>query len=372
MKPYGFLVAVCSCMFLLAGAGCSCKNTSSREFTFFQLNLWEGMSNVDGGRQALYDQLVALMPDAASFCEFRHIGEAEEVLDGAIEYIKEKTGVTYFRTCMSGSGIRGLLTRHPVIEGPESVLSSRHGSTDSWFYRTVVDFYGQEIALYASHSTPYYYACYLPRGYGDGSDPYGWKKLEDGPITDVDFIVERENLSLRHEIANDLADDAERQHGKGRMVIFGGDLNQPSHLDWTAETADRYGHGGCIVPWTVSVTCYERGLKDAFRTVYPDPVTHPGVTWPVYNKDAKVATEWASEADERDRIDYVYYFPDERLVPVKAQLVGPDAMVSRSTRIQDEFIDASAEIILPSGVWPSDHRGLLITFSIDFPRTQDR
>ena len=169
----------------MAGAISSGKELKAAEFTFFQLNLWEGMSNVDNGRQALYDQLVALMPDAASFCEFRHIGEAEEVLDGAIEYIREKTGVTYFRTCMSGSGTRGLLTRHPVIEGPESVPSSGHGATNSWFYRTVVDFYGQEIALYASHAVHYYYACYLPRGYGDGSTPYGWDKLEDGPITDV-------------------------------------------------------------------------------------------------------------------------------------------------------------------------------------------
>lgn len=364
-----FQMLICACF--MAGAISSGKELKAAEFTFFQLNLWEGMSNVDNGRQALYDQLVALMPDAASFCEFRHIGEAEEVLDGAIEYIREKTGVTYFRTCMSGSGTRGLLTRHPVIEGPESVPSSGHGATNSWFYRTVVDFYGQEIALYASHAVHYYYACYLPRGYGDGSTPYGWDKLEDGPITDVNYIIERETQSLRHEIANDLADDAQRQKQKGRMVIFGGDLNQPSHLDWTAETADMYEHRGCIVPWTISVICYDRGLKDAFRTVYPDPVTHPGVTWPVYNKDAKVATQWLTDADERDRIDYVYYLAEDRITPVKAQLVGPDSMVSHSERVPDGFIDAAAEIILPAGVWPSDHRGLLVTFSIDFPSGQN-
>lgn len=70
------------------------------------------------------------------------------------------------------------------------------------------------MALYASHAYHMYYACYLPRGYGDGSSPYGWDKLADGPITDVDFILEREEKSGRTQIARDLAADTRTQQDR--------------------------------------------------------------------------------------------------------------------------------------------------------------
>ena len=42
---------------------------AARDFTFLQLNLWEGIANVNNGQEALIKQLAELKPDAASFCE---------------------------------------------------------------------------------------------------------------------------------------------------------------------------------------------------------------------------------------------------------------------------------------------------------------
>ena len=335
---------------------------ASRSFTFLQLNLWEGLGNVTNGQEALIKQLAELKPDAASFCEFRSLSEAESILTDVAAELYKRTGIRYAHTCRSGSGTRGLLTRHPV-------LSTDPVNNSQWFYRTVIDFYGQQMALYASHAYHMYYACYLPRGYGDGSSPYGWDKLADGPITDVKFILEREELSGRTQIAKDLVADTETQQAQGRFCIFGGDLNQPSHLDWTEATKGLYEHNGCVVAWPISTTCYAGGMRDAYREVYPDPVTHPAVTWPVSNKDAGKITQWAADADERDRIDFVYYRPDARFSPKKAQIVGPSAMISKSVVVEDRFADKAAELIEPvGGVWPSDHRGLFITFEVQFPQ----
>lgn len=335
---------------------------AARDFTFLQLNLWEGIANVNNGQEALIKQLAELKPDAASFCEFTSEDNARTILSAVAAELYKRTGIRYTYTCKGGSGTRGLLTRHQV-------LSTDAVNNSPWFYRTVIDFYGQQMAIYASHAYHMYYACYLPRGYGDGSSPYGWDKLTDGPITDVDFILEREELSGRTQIAKDLTADTKTQQAQGRLCIFGGDLNQPSHLDWTEAMKDKYEHNGCVVAWPISTVCYADGMQDAYRTVYPDPATHPAVTWPVHNRDARKETQWAAEADERDRIDFVYYRPDAKFAPKKAQIMGPSAMISKSAVVEDQFVDKTAELIEPvGGVWPSDHRGLLITFEVKFPQ----
>lgn len=343
---------------------------SIRRLTFFQLNIWEGLVNIDNGQNVLNDQLLSLMPDVASFCEFPSKGDetvkeasSEYILKQAIDYIFEKTGVRYYKTSMTGSGTRGVLSRHRIVEDASPVASTGSSGVQPWFYRTVVDFYGREVAVYSSHSVHYYYACYLPRGYGDGAEPYGWRKLKDGPITDSETIVERDVRGNRIQMAIDLDNDVREQSAKGRLCIYAGDINQPSHLDWTEETMNLWGHNGAVVPWSVSSFLLANGFCDAYREIYPDPLKNPGFTWPVYNKDSKKDTFWAPEADERDRIDFVYFRKDERLSVLNAQLVGPELTVECGNPSKDMI--SEGELIRPEGdIWCSDHRGLLVTFGI--------
>lgn len=344
------------------------KAAEPTQLTIFQLNLWQSLTSVPGAREALYEQLAALKPDVASFCELYEAGGsdgngADAILDGAIDYLKKKTGVQYYKTYFTASGTRGVLSRYPVVEsGPVKHLY-RSGCQD-WFYRTVIDLGGRQAAIYSSHSPYDHYGCYLPRGYGDGCAPYGWEKLPGGPITDVGLIQGREIEGDRDEIGRDLAADAAKQAAKGRVCIFAGDLNQPSHLDWTEATKDMFGHNGCAIEWSLS-DCLERsGFKDAYRRIYPDPVSHPGFTWPVSNPAAGHNTNWTPDADERDRIDYVYYLDDGLIEPACCRMVGPEACICAGQAVKDGFAKPEEEIILPSGTWPSDHRGLLVTFNV--------
>lgn len=330
--------------------------TAGKELTLFQLNIWEecGHNSTDGysAFQSLVDQIVALEPDFATFCELYKNGD-DMVMKKLVAALKER-GLTYYAETgfgKGGGGARGLLSKYP-IEETELI--------NSWMFKGVCNVDGKRIAIYPSHSNYVYYSCYYPRGYNDGGGNSGWEKLPDGPNTDVSEILERNALSGRPESAREFVENAKKELDKGAIVILAGDLNEPSHLDWVESTKDMFEHNGCIVPWQTSLLLTESGFIDAFRQMYPDPATHPGLTWPVNNEGIPVSDlAWAAEADERDRIDYIYYYPDSRFSLVDIKMVGPTGTIVRGERVaadtQEPIIDQAGEH------WPSDHRGLLMT-----------
>ncbi|MEC9476552.1 MAG: endonuclease/exonuclease/phosphatase family protein [Planctomycetota bacterium] len=65
-------------------------------------------------------------------------------------------------------------------------------------------------------------------------------------------------------------------------LLVGGDWNTPSHLDWTVDTSRVYKRRRPI-DLPVSLAMAEAGFTDTFRTVHPNPVQRPGITWsPMY------------------------------------------------------------------------------------------
>ncbi|MGD9958807.1 endonuclease/exonuclease/phosphatase family protein [Nocardioides sp.] len=114
-------------------------------------------------------------------------------------------------------------------------------------------------------------------------------------------------------------------------VLFTGDLNEPSHLDWTAATSAQHGGIGAV-PWPVSTALIGAGLRDAYREVRPDPVTDPGNTW------GQVA---GSNGSAR-RIDFAY--------------VGGPVEV-KSSEVVGERGGDSVDRGYPT--WTSDHRAVL-------------
>ena len=130
---------------------------------------------------------------------------------------------------------------------------------------------------------------------------------------------------------------------KGEPVFLTGDFNEPSHLDWTEESA-RAGIHPLKVDFPTSRQVTEAGLKDAFREYYPDPVTVPGFTWPAGTYSE---TPDSSIADPEDRIDFVY-FSGTNVKLKNVQRLGEAAETS--------------DIVLPD--YPSDHRAVLATFEL--------
>jgi len=119
-------------------------------------------------------------------------------------------------------------------------------------------------------------------------------------------------------------------------MIFGGDMNTPSHLDWGTETKDL--HNGLVVPWYSTKVLQELGLIDSYRIAHPNPVTHPGITW-----------DWKEKNDEH-RIDYIFYkSPILKVIDSKTY----KSFFNEGLTVNDKTI-----------INPSDHGIVVTTFEI--------
>ncbi len=333
-------------------ADASAAPSASRELRVLQLNIWHDASAVPGGFEALVDQIIATDAHIVSLCEVsNHDGVTCDRLVEALGCRGQK----WYGASGSCSGVQGtdvcVVSRYPIVECRNG-LATISGGVDT---KVRIDVDGCDVVIYPAHLDYTHYACYLPRGY----DGVTWKRLET-PVADTEAIVRMNRGSTRDEAIRAFL--AEASGEKADLVLLAGDFNEPSHLDWTDATRSLWDHGGCIVPWDCSVLLYGGGFRDAYRAVHPDPVTHPGFTYPSDNaaKEPRDLT-WAPEADERDRIDFVYYLAGGAFRPRRAAVVGPRSSIVRCGRAEersrDKFVEPAGD-----GTWPTDHKGVLVTF----------
>lgn len=119
---------------------------------------------------------------------------------------------------------------------------------------------------------------------------------------------------------------------EGGPVFITGDFNEPSHLDWTP-AAVQAGHCPLEVRWPSTKAVEAAGFTDAYRSAYPDPVKHRGLTW-------TNTTSPDNPKDKHDRIDFVF---------VKGATVKTAKVVGESRENADVVVSP----------YPSDHRAAL-------------
>ncbi len=310
-----------------------------------QLNLWVECTKVENAPQYLIEQIAFIHPDIATFCEL-YKGERENPVIPLLVAELGKRGIHYYSARIDG---RAIISKYPIVAEERM---------NKWMFKAVLDIQEKRVAVYSSHSEYRYYSCYYPRGYNDGSE--NWDRLPV-PITDLKKILSVNRQSDRVKSAQAFVADAKEEIQKGALVFLAGDLNEPSHLDWQENTKNLRDHCGCVVNWDVSQLLYDNGFKDAYREHYPDAVRYPGFTFPADNKNVDVATlTWAAEADERERIDFIYYYPNSHLSIKNTEIAGPSGSIIKSQRIEED----SKDIFIASGTtgWPTDHKGVLVTF----------
>lgn len=110
--------------------------------------------------------------------------------------------------------------------------------------------------------------------------------------------------------------------------MVSGDFNEPPPLDWTRETSHKYGHNGLAVSWPAANLLLDAGYKDAYRFKYPDPVKYPGITWPSDNGNKNISKIAMAPVDMRDRLDYMFYYPDRRLFMRDVIILGPSRNIA--------------------------------------------
>lgn len=324
----------------------SCQKTETVKV--LQFNIWQEGTVVENGFNAVADEIVRSDADFVTLSEVRNYHNTR-FCDRIVEALKER-GQTYYSFYTEDSG---LLSRYPITDSSTVYpLNDDRGS----IYRLVAKKGNQEFAVYTAHLDYRNCAYYDARGY-DGNN---WEKIE--PVSDLDSILVLNRASVRDDAIARFVSTAEKDKAAGRIVILGGDFNEPSHLDWTEATKDMRDHYGLVVPWDVSVILEKAGYKDAYREKYPDPVTHPGFTCPADCPDIDLKKlVWSPEADDRDRIDFIMYSPFKGLTLTDITIVGPKGDILRGERATEKTADP---IIAPLGTWPTDHKAVLATFQL--------
>jgi endonuclease/exonuclease/phosphatase family metal-dependent hydrolase len=346
MNIYKQLLFYCL-LLVLPMLSCTPENT---ELKVLQLNVWVNGTNVPEAPQGMVDIIDQTDPDVVLLCEL--LAASESPLTQQLIEELGKRGKTYYN---DGQNVQtGILSKY-AMEQTSVLIPTQEQNRP--IVKTFLTVNGRTIVVYSAHLDHMNYAPYLPRGYSGTT----WKKI-DAPVTDPDSILIANRKSLRDEAIRKFIEDAAAEVSKGHIVLVGGDFNEPSHLDWQEDTKNIRDHRGAVVPWEVSVMLQQSGYLDTYRRRHPNAVTHPGFTWPAGNVSAKLKNlYYAEDADERDRIDFIYYHPQPGVELMAANIVGPAASVCCGKIVPD---DTSDTIIQPTGVWPSDHKGNLVIFSI--------
>ena len=339
------LVYLCCMAYSCTGKG------KSVEFTVLQWNIWQEGTMVPGGYDAIVDEIARLQPDFVTFSEVRNY-DGTRFCDRIIRSLGER-GLVYYSFYSYDSG---LLSRHPITDSttvfPEN---GDHGS----IYKMVSSIGGRRIAVYTAYLDYLNDAYYNVRGY-DGST---WEEI---PVpSSVAEILSVNDASQRDDAIRCFIADAQQEIDEGAVVVLGGDFNEPSHLDWIRETKDMYDHNGFIVPWTVTLMLDNAGFTDAYREMNPSVTDCPGFTFPADNPLVPVERlTWTPKADERERIDYVFYYPCKGFDLTDVAVFGPKGSICNSQRVTEVSDDRFIE---PLGVWPSDHKGVVARFAMSVP-----
>ena len=321
----------------------------ARDIKVMQFNVWQEGTVVPGGYEAMVDEIARQAPDIVTLSEVRNYNNTE--FHRRITASLAERGLTYHSFYSTDTG---LLSRTEITDSAVVFpFKDDHGTV----HKLVTEIDGHRVAAYTAHLDYLDDTYYEVRGYSGNR----WEEMEI--LTDTAELGRRNLLSQRDEAARLLAADAAKERERGSIVFLGGDLNEPSPLDWTPATAQTADHHGVVMEWPTIAILHDAGFVDTYRHFYPDPLAYPGYTYPSSNEavDLKILT-WAPKADERERIDYIFFMPHQQLEPVSIEIVGPQGDVIRRERVASDW--ARRDVTPPLGTWPSDHRALVATFTL--------
>lgn len=297
---FPLLVALCGVSGAEARAG-----ETVRVMSF---NLWHGG---DAGKQPLA-RTVAVIKDAQA--DIVGLQETEGLAakgprpDNAAKLARE-LGWNYF----DQGGRTGVITRFKIV-----------GNTpNKWGVKLELPS-GQRVYAFNAHLA---HSPYQP--YQLLRIPYGNTSF----LTTAEEAVREAKKARGGQVERMLA-EVKAVLAEGHPVFLTGDFNEPSHQDWTAAAA-KAKLCPLEVEWPTTKAVVAAGFVDTYRSVYPDPVKHPGLTW-------TPTTKPDDPKDRHDRIDLVFVH-------------GAKVKVA-AVKIVGEAKETADVVSVP---YPSDHRSVV-------------
>lgn len=324
------------------------KTQAQIDIKFMTFNIWHEGTSVSNGLIKIRDIIADVNPDIVGFQEINYNG----VWTTKIINLLSAVGLIYHKGYAGGD--ISIISKFPISE---PTLINYQANSIAGFK---VDIFGSPIIVVCAHLDYMYSASYLPRGYNGGYP--NWGMIDDGtgrphPVTDINQILAYNLQSKRDEQISDFLNYAKT---KTEPIILIGDFNEPSYLDWTANTVSMFDHHGLIIPWQNTRLLADSGYVDAYRSFFPNEVSNPGITWPSFAHGVG-STSWTPLADERDRIDYILY-KGNNIKTKYVALVGPRESYSYD-KLTTTFT-SNENFIADTLEWPSDHKAVFATLNL--------
>lgn len=279
-------------------------------------NLWDAGANVD---DALSKELKAIADNGLSV-----VGVQED--DGTVA-TKLADALGWYHS-QASDGL-GLVSAWPLSDEADA-------TADAPAAAATADIAGTEVRVWVA---------------GLSDEQYGpYRACFDG-VRDPAALVQAEKQTTRsaqaQAVAARLADDVKASDETPLMLL--GDLESSSGQDWTAATAAQHcGVGAVDWPVTAALRAVGTGstqLTDSYRVVHPDPMADAGDTWSAFVTE----NEEHAAAEPQDRVDAVWF-------------AGSRLTVEDSSTVVAGF---PSDADPASNAWPSDHRAVTTTFSIE-------
>lgn len=212
----------------------------SKEVPVLSMNLWYGAQVVPNG-PAYKDVAKTIEEVGADIVFFQETVPYKGDPIGAAKPIAVELGWDAFssRDNEFYPGSASVISRFDIIDTKHFIDA---GENNRWA-KARLKVGDDIIAVYSGHLEYKDYAVYWPRGYAgmaQGDEwPENYKKWDklEGPVTDTETIRRINQQSGRPDAAKQLIEDAKKESERGNIVIFGGDFNEASALDWTEETS---------------------------------------------------------------------------------------------------------------------------------------
>ncbi|KAJ3359278.1 hypothetical protein GGF32_009487 [Allomyces javanicus] len=250
-----------------------------------------------------------------------------------------------------GKGCRnpwGILTRVPVVAKSPKGFGVQLAATATrpafWVFNTHLPYKPyQPYQVQRPHMIPY----------------------EGAPaLTNEQDVIESSTACRGAQIDTLLADIAAAVGNATTDPVFlVGDLNEPSHLDWTNDAAIAGDHP-LPVAWPSTARFAAAGFVDAFRTMRADPVRDPGFTWCCYNEDLANGRGdeegWRVHGDgARDHPDRIDFVLAQRARVVDVQVIGNGTSCGTGRQVV-----GLVDVAVPNREWTSDHRAVVGVFEL--------
>ena len=299
-----------SIFILLSGFACTAEK-KPKIFKVMAWNILHGANDIENGQQNAIAIIRELNPDIILMVETYGSGKtiAEELGYNFHLIAKEGTALDDKRVNLS------IFSKFPF---------GKRIDTDSPFYlggREIM-VYGQKMNFFSN------WFHYLP-----------WENEPEKMGKTAEELLAWEKTAAKYGMIQKVLPYIKKHASQTDSIpmIFGGDMNSLSHLDWARNTKEI--HNDLVVPWYSTKVLFDLGLVDSYREVNPNPITHPGITW---DSKGKV---------DSHRIDYIFY---------KSPKLKAISSESYNVFFNEPFAINGKEIL-----YPSDHGIVVTTFSIN-------